>query len=442
MNERKDFPPAISSDKFRYSVFMKPVKGQNSLAKVKRTPMRRIFRFLLPLLILLASIGFAASLISNAPKTERQRPKATKPVVEVLVLHPQKYQIKIPSRGTVTPRTETILTSEVSGRVVQVSDNFHPGGFFEAGDILLQIDPRDYHIAVTVARSEITLKQFALAQEQARSKQAKTDWDKMNFDEPPDPLLLRTPQLEHANADLEAAHARLQQAKLDLERTTITAPYAGRIKQKSADIGQYLTTGKELAQIYASDAVEVRLPLTNEQLRYLQLPEEFRHNGAAGQQPQAAVNFTLERGDQSFHWTGQLIRTEGTIDVESRQLFAIAKINDPYLRKANRPQLKIGQFVSASITGEQLADVYVIPRGAVHDMNTVHIIDQDNTLIRRDLNILWRDDHQVIASGPLKPGERISLTRLSFAAEGISVQPADDHTGKKKAGKNRNGQKL
>lgn len=401
--------------------------------------MRRIFRFLLPPLILLASIGFAASLISNAPKTERQRPKAMKPVVEVLVLQPQNYQIEILSRGTVAPRTETTLTSEVSGRVVQVSDNFHPGGFFEKGDVLLQVDPRDYRIAVTVARSELSLKQLAFAQEQARSKQAKIDWDKMNFGDKPDPLLLRTPQLEHAKADLEAAHARLQQAELDLERTTINAPYAGRIQQKNVDIGQYLTTGKELAQIYASDAVEVRLPLTNEQLRYLQLPEEFRHKGAAGQQAQAAVNFTLERGDQSFHWTGQLTRTEGTIDIESRQLFVIAQINDPYLRKADRPQLKIGQFVKASIRGEQLENVYVIPRGAVHDINTVHMIDQDNKLIRRDLNILWRDDRQVIASGPLQPGERISLTRLAFAAEGIIVQPADSLPGNKNADTNNNG---
>lgn len=403
--------------------------------------MRRIFRFLLPPLILLASIGFAASLISNAPKTERQRPKTTKPVVEVLILQPQKYQIKIPSRGTVTPRTETILTSEISGRVVQVSDNFHPGGFFEKGDTLLQIDPRDYRIAVTVARSELTLKQLALAQEQARSKQAKIDWGKMNFEEEPDPLLLRIPQLEHAKADLDAAHARLQQAELNLERTRITAPYAGRIQQKSVDIGQYLTTGKELAQIYASDAVEVRLPLTSEQLRYLQLPEEFRHNGTAGQQHQAAVDFTLERGEKSFHWTGQLIRTEGAIDIESRQLFAIAKINDPYLRKTDRPQLKIGQFVSASITGEQLADVFVIPRAAIHDTRTVHMIDQDNRLSRRQLDILWSDETQLIVSGPLKSGERIALTRLPFAADGIEIQVAGEKSNQSKNNKKPGGKK-
>lgn len=402
--------------------------------------MRRIFRFLLPPLIILASIGFAATLIANGPKTERQRPVPTKPVVEVLVLQPQNYQVEIPSRGTVTPRTETILTSEVSGRIVQVSDNFHPGGFFEDGDVLLQIDPRDYRIAVTVARSELTLKQLALAQEQARSKQAKSDWDKMNFSGAPDPLLLRAPQLKHAEADLDAAHARLQQAELDLERTTITAPYAGRIQQKSVDLGQYLTSGKELAQIYASDAVEVRLPLTNEQLRYLKLPEEFRHNGSSEQPSQAAVKFTLERGDQSFHWSGQLNRTEGTIDIESRQLFVIAKINDPYVRKGNRPQLKIGQFVSALIWGEMLENVYLIPRGAIHDLNTVHIIDQDNRLVRRDLNILWRDDQQVIAAGPIQPGERISLTRLSFAAEGINVQPAKNRSSAQKAEDKPNGQ--
>lgn len=401
--------------------------------------MRRAFRFLLPPIILLASIGFAASLIATGPETQRQRPQAEKPVVEVLTLWPQNYQVEIPSSGTVTPRTETILTAEISGRIVKISDHFYPGGFFVEGDLLLQLDPQDYQTAVIIARSDVTLKQLALAEEQARSKQARSDWDKMNIGTDPDPLLLRIPQLEHVQADLEAAQARLNQAQIELERTTVIAPYSGRIAQKSVDLGQYLTSGKELARIYASDAVEVRLPVTDEHLRYLSLPEESQNNMKTGRPVQAAVDFTLTRGEQAFHWQGQLVRTEGSVDVESRQLFTIARINNPYQAQDKRPPLKIGQFLRARINGEKLEQVYLIPRGALYDSNTVHIITPDNKLVRRELDVLWRDEQRIIAAGPLQPGERIALTRLTFAAEGVSVQPVDSST-QQKTQDNNNGQ--
>jgi len=402
--------------------------------------MRRIFRFFLPPLILLGSIAFAAGLIANSPETERQRPREAKPAVEIFTVRPQKYRTIISSQGTISPQIETTLTSEVSGRVVKVADTFSPGGFFEAGELLLQIDPRDYQNAVTIAQSELALRQVELAEEQAPSRQALTDWKKMPFTGDPDPLLLRTPQLKHAEAALDAAAARLRQAELNLERTCVTAPYAGRVLHKNVDRGQYLPPGKELARIYASDAVEVRLPLTDEQLRYLKLPEEFRHEKSP-HQDQTPVSFSLKRGNQTFDWQGHLIRTEGAVDVSSRQLFVVAQIKNPYLRKPGRPQLKIGQFVNARIQGAELTDVYVIPRSALHDKQTVHIIEKDNRLSRRKLEVLWQDETDVIVSGPLQPGERISLTRLSFAADGIEVQVAEQkpkrqNADKKQGGKN------
>ncbi len=388
--------------------------------------MKRLIRYILPPLVLLLGIAIAANLIATGPKTKRQRPKAEPPTIEVLELQPQSYQIQVPSRGTVSPRTSSTLVSEISGKIVWVDESFRDGSFFEKGRLLLRIDQRDYQNALTIAKAELTQRKLALAEEQARSSQAHLDWEKLQLQGEPTPLLLRRPQLENAQAALAAADARLQQAQLELERTQIDAPYAGRILEKQVDLGQYVSPGTPLVEIYASDTVEVRLPISSEQQSYLQLPERFRGE-TSGKPPQGAkVQFSSRVGKRTFHWTGQLVRTESAVDVRSRQLFVIAQIEDPYIRQGDRPPLKIGQFLEASIQGALLPDVFIIPRSAVRGEQTVHLVDAENRLQRRELQILWRDEQQVMASGPLQAGERLSLTALAFAAEGIKVRIAGE----------------
>ncbi len=394
--------------------------------------MKRIVRFLLPLLILLGAIAIGVSLIASGPEATRQRPKTPPPTVEVITLEPQSYQVRVASRGTISPRTESTLVAETSGRVVQVADSFYTGGFFEKGDLLLQVDDRDYQNAVIIARAEVAQRQLALAEEQARSDQARRDWEQFQHQHPPPPLVVRTPQLENATAALDAAKARRNQADLNLERTRILAPYAGRILTKEVDIGQFITTGTRLARIYASDALEVRLPLSDEQLSHLTLPEEFRNRPVVPATRQTGVNFSVRIGSDIFTWSGRLVRTEGSIDINSRQLFVIARIDDPYQQTGDRPQLKIGQFVEARISGSQLEEVYLIPRQAIHGERTVHIITPENRLERRELDIVWRDTNYLVASGPLHPGEQIALTRLPFAADGISVRIINNNQDERK----------
>ncbi|MBW6508412.1 MAG: efflux RND transporter periplasmic adaptor subunit [Desulfuromonadales bacterium] len=389
--------------------------------------MKRIIRFFLPLLILSGGIAISAVLIVSRPEATRQRPQTPPPTVEVITLEPQSYQVQVASRGTISPRTESTLVAETTGRIVNISDNFYNGGFFEKGDLLLQVDDRDYQNAIIIARAEVAQRQLALTEEQARSDQARRDWQQFQHQAPPPPLVVRTPQLENAVAALAASQARLRQAELNLERTDIRAPYAGRILTKEVDLGQYITTGTRLARIYASDALEVRLPLSDEQLRYLTLPEEFRDRPEVPATRQAAVTFSARIGSETFTWSGRLVRTEGSIDINSRQLFVIARIDDPYQQLENRPQLKIGQFVEARILGSRLKDVYSIPRQAIHGERTVHIITAENRLERRELDILWRDTDYLVTSGPLRPGEQIALTRLPFAADGISVRISNNN---------------
>jgi len=378
--------------------------------------MKRLFRFLLPLIVLSAGIAIASSLIATAPKTERKPPQVPIPAVQIQELQPEAYLVKVESRGTVSPVTSSSLVPEVSGRIIEVAPNFRNGGFFSTGELLLQIDPRDYQNAVTIAQAELAVQRQALAEEQARSAQALTDWQKLQLAGEPDPLVLRIPQLETAQARLAAAEARLRQARLDLQRTSIRAPYAGRILEKNVDIGQYVSAGSNLADIYASGSVEIRLPITSEQQAFLDLPEN-------GQTKEGArVEFIARIGQREERWPGRLVRTEGSVDIRSRQLFVVARIEDPYRRHDERTPLKIGQFLEAEIFGRTLEQVFVIPRQAVRGEHTIYLVDADNRLQRRELEVVWRDRQNLISRGSLQAGERLSLTTLPFAADGIEVR--------------------
>lgn len=383
--------------------------------------MNRALKIGLPVLVLGASVAISGLLMFTGPEAERRQPEPAKPTVEVLSVVPTDYQVSVRSRGTVSPRTQSTLVPEVAGRVVEVAPSFRNGGFFEAGDVLLRIDARDYENAVTVARSELAQARLSLSEEQAQAEQAQRDWERLGGGDEPTDLVLRKPQLASARAAVAAAEARLRQAELDLERTRIRAPYAGRVLDKQADVGQYVTPGTPLATIYAVDYVEIRLPVTDEQQAFLDLPEAYRGQ-RSDTEAGPAVTLSARLGRQTIEWRGRIVRSEGAIDTQSRQLFVVAQVDDPYGRKDGRPPLKVGQFVEAVIEGERLEDVYVLPRGAIKGENEVFVVDAQNRLQRRDLDIVWRDTEHVVAAGGLEPGERLSLTPLPFAADGVLVK--------------------
>jgi RND family efflux transporter MFP subunit len=383
--------------------------------------MNRVLKIGLPVVVLGASVAIAGLLMLTGPEAERRQPPPTQPTVEVLSVVPTDYQVSVRSRGTVSPRTQSTLVPEVSGRVVEVAPSFRNGGFFEEGDVLLRIDARDYENAVTVARSELAQARLRLREEQAQSEQAQRDWERLGGGDEPTDLVLRKPQLASARAAVAAAEARLRQAEIDLERTRIRAPYAGRVLEKQADVGQFVTPGTPLATVYAVDYVEIRLPVTDEQQAFLDLPEAYRDQRAnTGEGP--AVTLSARIGRETIEWQGRIIRSEGAIDTQSRQLFVVAQVDDPYGRKDGRPPLKVGQFVEAVIEGERLDNVYVLPRGAVEGEDEVFVVDAENRLQRRSLDVIWRDTDYVIAAGGLEPGERLSLTPLPFAADGVLVK--------------------
>ncbi len=361
--------------------------------------------------------------MATAPEGEHKASAPVTPQVEVVELQPQDYVVEVTSRGTVSPRTQSTLVAEVTGRITEVTNRLREGGFFEPGDLLVNIDPRDYESAMTIARAELAQQKLSLNQEQARSQQANDDWQRLGSGSKASDLVLRKPQLSSSRAAVSAADARLKQARTDLDRTRIEAPYAGRVLEKKVDVGQYVRAGEVLASIYAIDYVEVKLPLSAAQLEQLQLPEHYR-----GEHPDnsanPAVTLISRSGSTQHHWQGQIVRSTGAIDTRSRQQFVVAQVDDPYARDENgRPPLKMGSFVEALISGKTFTNVFVIPRSALHEGRDI-LLAVDGKLKRQAVNIVWSQGNEVIISG-LQAGAKLIITPPAYAVDGAAIAIKD-----------------
>ena len=377
------------------------------------------------LLVLFGAWLVTGVLKATKPTAARSKPMSKVPSVEAIRVSPGSYQIVIPTRGEVRARTRSVLIPEVPGRIRSVSPNFRDGGFFEEGEILAEIDPRDYQIAETVAAGNVAEARNAYAQEQARKAQAEENWKRLGNGKSANDLVLRVPQLAEAKGRVDAAVAQLDQAQIDLERTKVRAPYAGRVLEQMVDVGQFVNNGTNLARIFAVDFAEIRLPLTSRQTGFIDLPEDFRGaRSSAEDEDLPSVTLTKKQGLREFTWDGDIVRTEGAIDTRSRQLFVVAQIDDPYgKRDDGTPPLKIGEFVEASITGRLLDNVYTIPRSAIRG-DQVLVVDDDQTLQIRDVEIAWGDDDHVVVTAGLNPGESVCTKPPAYAIEGAKVAPS------------------
>jgi len=365
-----------------------------------------------------------AVLIKMNPPEAQQRGNFGGPqmVVETTTVEKQDYKVRLQSYGTVQPRTQSMLVAQVSGQIVSVNENVRDGGFFEKGDILGQIDPRDYEADVRISEASLADARQALAEAEARSNQALEDWERLgNTGDAPD-LVLRVPQLEAAKARVSSAKSSLQKANLDLERAQIVAPFAGRILRKLVDVGQVVSPNTQLAEIYATDVVEIRLPIRNRDLGFIDLPERFRFADANGANNAAVTIHSDLIGSET--WNAHLVRTESAIDEAARQLHVIAQIEDPFgPANVGRSPLKIGQYVTAEIEGSALSEVLVVPNSTIYQGSYVYIVE-DDLLRRKDVVIAWQNDNDAIISDGIKDGDQLVTTALGQVTSGLRVAVA------------------
>ncbi len=375
-------------------------------------------KIILPLIVLAASVLGAVTLLATSPKLTPSIPTPVPTTVRTIEVQPQEVSLTVHSQGTVQPTVQSDLIPEISGQVVWMSPNLVAGGYFKKGDPLLRLDRADYQDAATRARASLTRAQAELENTQFEYERLKSLVAKK---------LVSQSQLENAlrayrvaEASLQDTRAAYQKALRDLKRTEMQAPFTGLVRSKQVDLGQFVSRGAPIAKIYASDNVEVRLPLANKQLAYLNLPLGSRGQLPLEQSP--LVKLVAEFAGETLTWQGRIVRTEAEIDPKSRMVHVVARVDNNTQEKP----LSVGLFVEAEIEGKLAKKVYVLPRQALRNDNEVLVVAPDNTLHYRSIDTLRLYQDKVLIKGGLEAGEKVCISPLQTVIEGMSVNPVPD----------------
>lgn len=372
--------------------------------------MKPVYRrwILIPALIIIP-IGLMIGLtnLRSAPPTKE--PENLDMLVETLTLEKRPEQFRIRSQGTIRPRTQTVLSAEVSGSIVSISPKFVAGGVFKKGEVLLRIDPTDYTVAVDRAEALVAQRRIEFdGAKKLRSQGYRAE-----------------SEYASAAAALASAEAELTSARRNLERTEIRLPYEGMVMSKDADLGQFVNPGTRLGVTFATDVAEVRVPLTDQDLAFISLPAAAAI-AATGSAEGPQVRLSAVQKGRVAEWDARVVRSEGVVDERSRVTYAVARIDDPYQLHGDGVPLPIGTFVSASVQAPDAVEVIRVPRGALRGADELIFVDDENRLEIRTVDILRTDAQYAYLQGGADAGERISITAIAAPANGMSVRTTDD----------------
>jgi RND family efflux transporter MFP subunit len=375
-------------------------------------------------ILVLGAVG-AFVLATSKPPVETETPVTPAPLVRVMEVSPRTVELTVESQGTVEPRTVTQLAAQVAGTIQWVSPSFADGGQFAAGETLVRIDPRDYQLAAEQAEAQVAQARTLLERERAEAAVAAEEWAELGDGGPAPPLVLREPQLAEARATLSAAEARVTQARIQLQRTTVAAPYAGRVRQRQADVGQAVAAGTPLGTVYATDFVEIPLPVPVAELEFL----EVTYDGDIPDGP--TVELSAPFAGRLRTWRGRIVRTGGDISRDSRMVDLVARVDQPFgaaARAAGAP-LTPGLFVEARIEGSNLQGAVIVPRSVLRDTGgwkdgepaRVPVVEAGRLRFRAVTIARLSGDEAVVTSG-LRPGDLVVVSPLEAPVDGMAVR--------------------
>lgn len=359
-------------------------------------------------------------MIASRPGAMPPSVEPAAPSVEIESVAPKTLRLNVMSQGVVSPREQIDLIAEVAGKVVQVHPALVSGGFFAANEILLTIDPQDYDYAIVAAQAKVAEAKRVLINERAQVEQADSEWRALGEGEASD-LALRKPQLAEAEAKLQAAEADLAKARLDRSRCELRAPFSGRVLSKQVGRGQFLASGSAIARIFANDVAEVRLPVGIEQLAFLDLPLGSQAS-VPGRWPKVALH--AEVGGKPRYWQGRIVRSEAALDSASGQLFLVAQIDQPDQVTPERAPLLSGLFVQAEIEGVLHQGLFALPRSALNTLQQVKLVNAEQRLAFRQVEVLRSEADRVIVKSGLNPGDRVVVSEMPMPVEGMRVSVA------------------
>ncbi len=382
--------------------------------------MNKLLKIAAPVIIVAASIVVVSALSAAKPAPEKKEESQRLISLYVDEVKSETVTISVHAQGEVRPKTEIDLVPQVSGRIVAISESFAEGAEFDPGETLIKIDDTNYKLAVIRAQAQVAEAMVGVQRELANAKIKEEHWlDKRNGGEPT-PFALNKPQVLQAEAKLLSAEADLKEARLNVARTEINVPFLGRVSEKAVGIGQYVTAGTRLGRVFSTDIVEIRLPLTDGQLAELNLPIGFMTDGFNA----PVVKFTAHVGNQEHTWTGRIVRTNASVDSQTRMIYAIAEVEDPYgMGSDSGAPIAVGMFVSAEIAGVSSQSAMVLPRLALRNANKVYVINDDNRLEIRTVEVLSTSEERVLVTDGVKPGEKVVTSTIPAAIDGMEVRP-------------------
>lgn len=357
----------------------------------------------IPILAILAVIGMV-SMKAEPPKKPRMD---LDPIVEVIHLKTLTANFEVQSQGTVRPKTETILSAEVSGTITEISPKFVAGGVFQRNEVLMRIDPTNYR--VELKQAEALVKQRQIEHDGASKLREKG--------------YRAESELASAAAALATSEANLVRAKRNLERTYIRLPYEGIVRAKETDLGQFVNPGTRLGVVFATDFAEVRLPLTDVDLAFVDMPDAAAITASGGADGPEVVLSATQRG-KPVQWPARIVRTEGVVDESSRVTYAVARVSDPYRLHTEGDSLPVGTFVAAVIQGATAESIMRVPRGVVRGADELLFVEEDNEIRFRKVKIVRSDANYVYFSEGAVPGDRVVITALQSPVNGMPVRIA------------------
>jgi len=360
-------------------------------------------------IILLVGVLIAAALYWFRPQPKTRPPvDIPPPLVSVVTVNPQTQTLYVDTQGTVEPRRAIKLVAEVSGRVVSVNPHFVDGGEFAQGDTLVALDDRDYQYRLVEAEAQVAVAARELALEKGQARQAKREWRDLGNKEA-NALSLRAPQVNAAQAQLASARAQRNLAQLSVQRSTITAPFRGKVDTRYVDVGQYVTAGTTVADIYDSESAEVRLPLSDQQLAFLGLPL----GTVFAEDEQRSIILSANLAGEKRQWQATLIRTESSVDAATRFYTAVAKVATPFDDSVHKYPLVMELFVEARIEGVTLDNLIILPEKSVIKNQWVYVIHNngDNRVVQqRSIQIIANEDDSVWVRGDLAVGDQVVVS--------------------------------
>lgn len=382
---------------------------------------KRILKAAAPVMVI--ALGFGAVQIMSASKPAPEKKEEEQRPVSLVYTEAREeaVHLAVTTQGEVRAHTEIELTPEVSGRIISVSSSFAEGAGFEPKETLIQLDDSDYRLAFAQAEAGVAQAEVLLLQAQAAAQIKRQQWLDLNPNKEPTPLQVNKPQVLEAEANLRSAKAELADAKLNLARTKIRLPFRGRVASRDIGVGQYVTPSTVLGRVFSTDRVEIRLPLTDAQLLELNLPMGFV---ASDKHPGPAVTLSAQIGAEYQSWQGRIVRTQAAIDQQTRLIYAVAEVVDPYGAGAsNGAPLAVGLFVTAEAESVQEQQAVVVPRTALRSADKVYVVDENDQLKIRTVDVLSTSENRVVLAAGIADGERVVTSTVANAVDGMKVQP-------------------